>query len=359
VVAGALGAMTAVAAQADAAVPIRPTASLDQGTLTVTGSSARDVVDIAISHTRLAVDFGFDGTVDAQFRMSRVARLRVALGGGSDGVDVIGNGVGDVPITIRGNAGSDGAGVVGTEDALLAHAAPVTMIGGDGNDTLLASVPGSAPVSIDGGAGDDEVTGGDGSIGPETVSLGDGNDSFVTTLDVFASPFRGRRDVLDGGAGKDALELRGTFESEDVNLFADTGRLIVVHDGRDRIAADNVEDVTWFGLGGNDEAGVGDTVAVHDLSGTDVVNVAPDFSSPFDTRSANNSSDTLTVFGTPNDDHVAVSNLGADVTVSGLTPSVTPEFLDGDDLLQIDTLDGNDTVDSSGLQAGSVQLQVL
>jgi hypothetical protein len=356
-VATAVGGMTAFTGHAGAAAT-GPTALLDQGTVTVTGTAVRDVIDISISHARLAIDFGSNGTTDAQFRMSQVQRLSVRLGGGRDGLSVIGTGVGDVPITVRGGAGNDGVGVVGTEDALLAGNAPVTIFGGDGNDDLSASVPGSAPVSVDAGAGDDVAFGGDGSIGPETISLGDGNDTFVSTLDVFASPFRARTDIVDGGIGKgDTLELRGTFESESVDLSAHAGHLIVKHDLRDHIDAAGFENVTWFGFGGNDG---GDTVIVHDLSGTGVVNFTPDFSSPFDATAPNNSSDTLAVLGTPGDDQITVSAFNpANIDVVGLTPAITAVLMDSNDLLQINTLDGNDSVDSSGLQPGLVQLQVL
>jgi hypothetical protein len=356
----AVGGMTAFIGQAGAA-EIVPTAQLSQGTVSVSGTAVRDVVAISISHTRLAVDFGADRSVDATFRMSRVHVLRVRLGGGPDGLSVVGPGVGDVPITVHGGAGNDGIGAVGTEDALLAGDAPVTIFGGDGNDDLSASVPGSAPVSVDAGRGDDVVAGGDGSIGPETISLGDGTDKFISTLDVFASPFRARNDTVEGGTGKgDTLELRGTFESETVDLSAHAGHLIVKHDSRDHIDATGVEEVTWFGFGGNDESGSGDTVTVHSLSGTGVFNFTPDFSSPADATTANNSADTLALFGTAGDDHVTVSAFDpANIDVIGLAPTIGTVLMDSHDVLQINTLDGNDVVESAGLPPNLVQLQVL
>ncbi len=53
-----------------------------------------------------------------------------------------------------------------------------------------------------------------------------------------------------------------------------------------------------------------------------------------------------------------MSGSGANVTVAGLTPLVTPVSLGADDVLQIQTLAGNDIVDSSGLQTGLVRLIV-
>lgn len=353
----AMGGLTAFAGPAGAATG-GATAQLLNGTLSVTGTATRDVVDIEVSHDRLSVDFGFDGTVDAQFAMSRIRRLSVQLGGGNDGVSVVGTGVGDVPITISGGGGNDAVGVVGLEDALVAGDAPVEIFGGGGNDNLAASVPGSAPVSISGGAGDDVVFGGDGSIGPETISLGDGNDKLVSTFDVFASPFRARTDTVDGGAGQDTLELRGTFESESVVLSAKAGHLIVAHDQGD-IDAVGFENVTWFGFGGNDEGNSGDSVTVNDLSGTGVVNFTPNFSSPFDATAPNNSADQLRVVGTPGDDHITVTGSRANITVAGLVTTVTPVLLNSSDVLRIDTLGGHDSVDSTGLQPGLVQLQVF
>jgi hypothetical protein len=65
------------------------------------------------------------------------------------------------------------------------------------------------------------------------------------------------------------------------------------------------------------------------------------------------------VVATPGDDHIAVNSFGANINVAGLTPAITPVLLDANDVLRIDTLAGNDTVDSSGLPPGLVQLQVF
>ena len=59
--------------------------------------------------------------------------------------------------------------------------------------------------------------------------------------------------------------------------------------------------------------------------------------------------------GTPEVDHITVTGSGADVTVAGLTPLVTALFLAPDDFLLIQTGDGRDIVDSSGLERGVVQ----
>jgi hypothetical protein len=331
-----------------------PTARLRDGTVTVTGTAARDQIRVTLDTDRLTVDFGFDGTVDARFPRTRVTAVQVLGGDGDDGLSVDGAGVGDVPITISGGSGNDGGGVVGNIGDFGDGDLPVTIFGDDGNDNFLAAAPG--PVTVDAGTGDDLVDGGGAGTGQETISLGDGNDRFVSDLNAFVGA---RSDIVDGGTGQDTLEMRGSFASEAVSLSADAGHLIVDHAVRDHIDANGIENVTWFGFGGLDESGFGDQVAVNDLSGTDVATITPNFSSPFDGTAPNNSADQLTVRGTAGDDHITVSGSGANITVTGLTPTVTPVLLDAQDILRIDTLDGRDTVDRSRLERGLVQLQVF
>jgi hypothetical protein len=333
-----------------------PTATLRLGTVTVTGTAARDVIRITMGPDHLVVDFGFDGTVDAQFRRSRVQRVRVLGREGNDGMSVDGSGVGDVPVTMSGGAGNDFVGVVGNIGDFGTGDVPVTMSGNGGDDDFLAAAPG--PVTVQAGAGDDRVDGGGAGTGQETISLGDGNDRFVSLLNGFIVGGT-RSDIVEGGTGQDAMEVDGAFASETVSLSANAGHLIIDHELRNRIDADNIEDVSWVGFGGLDESGSGDAIAVNDLSGTDVVRFTPDFTDPLDGTGPNNSSDTLTVRGTPGVDHITVSGSGANITVAGLTPTVTPVNLAPDDFLRIVTLDGRDIVDSSGLQRGLVQLLVL
>jgi len=339
------GGYVAFATPADAATV--PTATLSNGTVTVTGTADRDVISITIDSDHLAIDFGGNGTVDAQFGRSRFQRVQVLAAGGDDGVSFTGSG--EVPVTISGGAGNDGIGVVGNIGETGEGDAPTTISGNGGNDGLFAATPG--PVTVQAGAGDDHVDGGGAGVGHETISLGDGNDRFVSSLNAFIGT---RNDTVDGGAGQDSMRMEGTFADENISLSTDAGHLIVDH-GRDRIDSDNIEDVSWAGFGGLDG---GDGVAVNDLSGTDVARFTPDFTDPLDGTGPNNSSDTLTVRGTAGVDHITVSGTGGNVTVAGLTPTVTPVNLAQADFLRIETLAGNDTVDSSGLQRGLVQLLV-
>jgi hypothetical protein len=333
-----------------------PTATLTSGTVTVTGTAARDVVHVTIDANRLVVDFGFDGTVDARFNRPGVQRLSVLGNAGDDGISVDGSGVGDLPITMSGGAGNDFVGVVGNIGDFGDGDALVTLNGNLGNDDFLAAAPG--PVTIHGGAGDDFVDGGGAGTGQETISLGDGNDRFKSLINGFIVGGT-RSDIVDGGAGQNSMEMDGAFASESVSLSASAGHLIVDHDQRGRIDSDNIQDVKWVGFGGLDDGGGGDAVAVNDLSSTDVTHFTPDFTDPLDHAGPNNSADQLTVRGTAGVDRITVSGSGPNITVAGLTATVTPVNLDAHDTLRIETLAGADIVDSSGLQRGLVQLQVL
>jgi hypothetical protein len=332
-----------------AAAATGPTATLNNGTVTVTGTSARDLISITMDASHLAVDFGANGTVDAHFARSRYRQLQVLLGDGDDGVSV--TGTGDVPVTISGGAGADGIGVVGNIGQTGDGDALTSISGNGGNDNLFAATPG--PFTVRAGAGDDRVEGGGAGVGQESISLGDGNDRFVSSLNAFIGD---RSDVVDGGTGHNTLRVEGTFADESVSLSAKSGHLIIEHELRDHIDADNIQAVTWFGFGGLDG---GDAIAVNDLSGTDVSRFTPNFSAPQDSTAPNNSTDSLTVRGTAGVDDITVAGSGANITVAGLTPTVDPVLLDAQDTLRIDTLDGNDTVDSSRLQRGLVQLLVL
>ena len=340
------GGLGAIAVPAEAATV--PSATVGSGTLSVVGTAARDTAAIVVNGSFVTVDFGIDGTVDARFARSQVQRIQVQLFGGNDGVSV--TGAGQVPVTVSGGAGSDGIGAVGDIGSFGDSDAPTTINGNDGNDGIFAATPG--PVTVLGGGGDDNVDGGGAGVGLERIALGDGNDVFLSELNTFIGA---RSDTVDGGTGVDRLDLQGTFASESLSLSANAGHL-VVDDGRAHVDSDNVENVTFEGFGGLDG---GDSVAVNDLSGSDVVRFTPDFSAPQDPTSPNNSDDQLTIRGTDKVDTISVSGTGPNITVSGLTPLVTPVFLQSPDVLRIDTLAGADIVDSSGLARNLVQLQVF
>ncbi|GAA4457542.1 hypothetical protein GCM10023170_054000 [Phytohabitans houttuyneae] len=328
-----------------------PTVTVAGGVASVAGTAGRDLIGVTTDAAGLSVDFGLDGTVDAQVPRSRFREVRVLAAAGLDVVS--GRGAGEVPVTLDAGPDADVVTVLGTIGQDGADDAPTTVDGGDGDDNVLTSTPG--PVTVLAGAGDDRVTGGGAGAGRQAVSLDDGDDRFTTSLNAFAGD---RRDDVDGGAGRDVLSMEGSLSSESVGMSAVKGRLLVAHDFRNQVVAGGVEDVAYIGFGSVDSSGSGDAVAVNDLSGTGVVRVTANFSADQSNGAPNGSADTLTVRGTPGVDRITVSGAKADVLVAGLQPIVAAVFLRPEDFLLIDTLAGDDVVDSSGLQPGLVQLLV-
>ena len=94
--------------------------------------------------------------------------------------------------------------------------------------------------------------------------------------------------------------------------------------------------MTWFGFGGNDETGLGDS-AENDLSGTGVAHFTPGFTDSSGNTGPNNNFDQLGVVGTAGVDHLTVSGSGANITMAGLTPLVTPVNLDTQGTLRTGT----------------------
>jgi Ca2+-binding RTX toxin-like protein len=144
-----------------------------------------------------------------------------------------------------------------TEIVLVEDAAPVNLLGTDGNDTLIGT---TRQDTISGGAGDDLIQGGrgadrlfggdgddviDGGSGFNTVSAGAGNDLVVT---------RGGNDKIDGGEGDDEINTGIGFDLVEAGSGND---LVQGFNGFDTLSGGTGND-TLFGNAGNDELNGGD-----------------------------------------------------------------------------------------------------
>ena len=166
----ALSAAVALPASAEAAT----TVAVTDGTLTITGDGADDVITLSGSRASLDVTAGGQTSAVARARFSRVV---VQSGAGADDVRV-------------------------NESA----AAPELRIEtGAGTDVVSAS---SAAEVIDTGDDADLVNPGG---GEDTVALGAGDDSAIQTA-------TGDSDRIDGQLGLDTLRVLGTSESEEFTL---------------------------------------------------------------------------------------------------------------------------------------------
>lgn len=331
-------------------------AHLHHGVLTIHGTSGVDLLGVVTLPPEIAIDFGLDGTVEKRIAISRVRSIDIHTAGGNDAIHLTGTGM--IPLSIDTGAGSDFVSARGITGVDGATDAPTTITTGSGKDDVISATPGA--ITIDTGSGPDFVEAGAPGVGTESVSMGRGDDTFSSAMD----PSLGARDdVVDAGPGANRMSIIGSTASESLAISGRSGHLLTQHrmlGGRTAASVDatGIAHLFYTSNGGPKDGAVGDRVTVGDLTGTGLVDFTPDFSSNIEQTQPNQNRDRLVVTGTDGVDNVAVSGTERHITVSGLATQVTPVWLTTPDTLVIDTLGGDDTVDTSGLEEGLVRLQI-
>jgi RTX calcium-binding nonapeptide repeat (4 copies) len=232
--------------------------------------------------------------------------------------------------------------------------------GNDGDDIVSASTDAMA-LTLDGGDGDNVILGGP---GRDTLIGGDGFDDVKGGRGDDTAYLRGDfnrfswapgdgSDTVEGGPTRDSMFFTGsadaeTFELERAGNHArftrDVGNIVMDLDGIDSIEA---------------TAGAGaDTFRVGDVRGTDV----SELNASLAPGGGAGDPDRVEIEGTDGDDTVAVSGkkvVFGSVTVTGLPVKLGISFAEAArDTLLIDTLEGDDTVDTSGLAPDVIGLEV-
>jgi Ca2+-binding RTX toxin-like protein len=232
----------------------------------------------------------------------------------------------------------DGGGnrdLVSTSSAVM----KMTLRGGAASDVLLG---GPGDDVLEGGADFDDVAG---RGGDDRANLGEDFDRFTW------NPGDGS-DVVDGGPSRDSISFNGAdAAAETVALSADGRRLRITRDV-DATVTDlgSIEEVNAVPRGG------ADTLRIGDLSRTPVELVHANMAAGGST--SDGALDTVEVTGTPRADSIAVTGAGRAVDVAGLSALVELTLLDPTDRLALNTSGGNDSVDTSGLPPGIVDLAV-
>ena len=133
--------------------------------------------------------------------------------------------------------------------------------------------------------------------GTTLAQLGDGDDTFVW------NPGDGS-DTVDGGAGLDTLLFNGANVSEKIDISANGGRVRFFRDvGNVTMDLNSIETIKFTALGG------ADNIAVHDLTGTGVKQVAIDLASPPGSGVGDGAADNVTVDGTANNDRITIQRV--------------------------------------------------
>jgi Ca2+-binding RTX toxin-like protein len=195
------------------------------------------------------------------------------------------------------------------------------------------------PETLTGTTGDDIITG---ARGNDIALMGRGDDRFIW------NPGDGS-DIVNGQAGFDTLAFNGANIAEIMEIRAEGSHALLTRN----IAAitmdtESVERMEVRTLGG------ADTVWIGDLTGTAVRQVAIDLGDFL--GAGDGAADVISVNGTAGNNTIRVTEAGGEVSVTGLKAAVTLTHAEAQDTLVVSGLDGNDTIDASGMAAAALKL---
>ena len=161
-------------------------------------------------------------------------------------------------------------------------------------------------------------------------------------------------DVVEGQDGFDTMVFNGSNANENFDVSANGQRVRFFRNVANiTMDTDGVEKIDLNALGG------ADNLAVHDMTGTALSEIATDLASTPGTGVGDGLPDTVTVDGSAGDDVAVVAGQGSDAQVVGLATSVTVSGADPAlDRLTVSASNGSDVVDASGLAAGSMALVI-
>jgi Ca2+-binding RTX toxin-like protein len=322
-------------------------ATLDAGVerIDVRALDGADTVVVGDLTGSITVEVAIDlaATLGGKAADTKVDTVTVTAASGPDAVAVVSSKDGkivvdglavDVSIDHAGKTDQLVINALGNADvidatALAAGKIALTMNGGVGADTILGS------------AGNDTIAGGDGN---DTVSGGAGNDTFIWNPG-------DDNDIVEGQAGFDTLRFNGIDGSEAIAVSANGARAhLSALPGTVELDFDDIERIEINAVGGFDQ------MAVEDLSGTDIKQVAIDLASAAGV--ADGFSDTVSINGTAGNNAIKLALVGGAVSITGLSAQVTVAHASESDEIQINALGGNDSVNGSTLKLTSPRLEV-
>ncbi|MDJ0688992.1 MAG: calcium-binding protein [Xenococcaceae cyanobacterium MO_188.B32] len=230
--------------------------------------------------------------------------------------------------------------------------------GGDGNDSLDASLSNVAIIA-DGGDGDDYLSGSSVPEITDTLEGGDGNDTIVGNQgndlkiggdgdDRLIWNNGDGSDTMKGDDGFDVVEVNGAVEDgDDFELRANGERVEFerLNLGNFVLDVDNVEQFEINGLGGDD------TLTVQDLTGTDVQQVIFNGGDGDDSLDASLTNVSVTADGGDGDDTLIGGN--ADDTLIGGNGNNTYTGGEGADVFVV-SFDGIDVINDFNREEGDI-----
>ncbi len=195
------------------------------------------------------------------------------------------------------------------------------------------------PETLTGTKDGDVITGGRGN---DIALMGRGDDRFVW------NPGDGS-DIVNGQSGFDTLAFNGANIAELMEIRAEGGHAILTRNvAAITMDTESVERMELRTLGGTD------TIWVGDMTGTALRQVAIDLGGF--AGGGDGAADTVAVNGSATNNNIHVTATGGEVSVTGLKATVTLSNAEAGDTLVVSGLDGNDTLDASGLPAAALKL---
>jgi Ca2+-binding RTX toxin-like protein len=286
--------------------------------------------------------------------------LRGPVGGGdgaADSVIVSGTNGADAIFASGDAGGVEVTGLQATVKIFFPEAAndslTINALGGD--DVVNASLleADGIQLAMNGGLGQDILIG---SEGNDSINGGDGNDTALMGAgdDTFVWNPGDDNDTLEGQAGFDKMLFNGAVVDEQINIFASGDR---VHFTRNianvLMDLNDVEGIDFVARGG------ADSITVHDLTGTDVIEINLNLESVPGSGAGDGQIDNVIVFGTNGDDIALVFGDASGVSLLGLATQVNITGSEAaNDKLTINALAGDDVVEGSGLAAGALGLVI-
>jgi len=305
------------------------TAVFDGGILTVTGDDQDNsiVVSRDLAGT-LLVNGGLVPVTGGVATADNTSLIRIIGLKGNDELRADDTTGLNTPTNILGNEGDDTITGGSADDELDGGPGNDTLHGSDGHDRLFG---GAGNDFLNGGRGDDELIGGD-------------NDDVIDWFPGDGS------DLVEGENGQDEMLFVGSNANEKIDISPNGQRLRFFRDvGNITMDCDGIEKVTFKASGGQDQ------VNVNDLTGTQATNVAIDLLGAGGV--GDGAADIVNVNGTAANDDVTIGGSDSGVTVAGLKASVTVTGAEKDlDRLTVNTLEGEDSVNASGVQGGAIAL---
>lgn len=159
-------------------------------------------------------------------------------------------------------------------------------------------------------------------------------------------------DTLEGQDGFDTMRFNGAIIAEQINVLASGERALFTRDIANVVMdLNDVESVDFNALGGTDK------VLIHDLSGTDVVEVNVNLAGTINGNTGDSAADQVIVNGTGGDDVALILGDVSGVSVLGLAAQVNVTHAEGAlDELRVSGGNGADVLEASGLAAGAIKL---